>query len=516
MNFIRFLTMSVPLYNSLREKTIFIKKGIKMIFKREKEKKQRLVRAPKLWESFFSMSFLVLCLSFGIVVFKADPHIPMFVGSFGSIIIAFRLGFKWTDIESFIMKGISKVVPSIVILMVIGALIGVWLDSGVVPTMIYYGLKILRPSFFYVATVLICSITSLATGSSWGTIGTMGVAFMGIAFGLSLSLPITAGAIISGAYFGDKMSPLSDTTNLAPAMAGCDVMTNIRFMILPTSISYALSLVIFFVLGLGHNGSAADFDSVTTISSSLSELFHISPLYFFPVILVLVAVALKLPSIPGITLGIISGATIGLLLQPNCTMYTLLNCAVNGFSSSTGIESLDKLLSTGGLLSMMYASSMAMIAMIFGGVMEETGQLTAISHLLTRKITKPADLVTLTEATSILSNVIMPDQYISIIVPGRMFVNAYNEMDLHPKTLSNALSSSGAVTSALVPWNTCGLYISTILGLSVVSYLPFAFFNYLTPIVVMVLSYLKITVADKNGNRLIQARKSSAIYSVEL
>ena len=217
------------------------------------------IRAPRLGESLFSMLFLVISLALGIIVFKADPHLPMFVGSFGAIFIAFRLGYRWEQIEGFMMKGISKVVPSIVILIVIGTLIGVWLDSGVVPTMIYYGLMILKPSIFYVATVLICSITSVATGSSWGTIGTMGVAFIGIALGLSLNLPITAGAVISGAYFGDKMSPLSDTTNLAPAMAGCDVMTNIRFMILPTSISYGISLLIFFILGLGHSSNFNDF-----------------------------------------------------------------------------------------------------------------------------------------------------------------------------------------------------------------------------------------------------------------
>lgn len=465
--------------------------------------KERTIRAPKVGESIFSMLFLVVSLALGIIVFKADPHIPMFIGSFGAIFTAFRLGYRWEDVEGFMMKGIGKVISSIVILMVIGMLIGVWLDSGVVPTMIYYGLKILKPSIFYLATVLICSITSIATGSSWGTVGTMGVAFMGIAFGLSLSLPVTAGAIISGAYFGDKMSPLSDTTNLAPAMAGCDVMTNIRFQMLPTSVSYGISLVIFFILGLGNAGAKADMSGVTTISNALSNLFVITPYHFIPVLIVLVAVALKVPSVPGITLGIISGAIVGVVSQPHCSMSTLLTCGMDGFTATTGIETLDKLLSTGGLQSMMYASSMAMIAMIFGGVMEETGQLHAVAQLLTRKVKSPAGLVALTEATSIMSNIVMPDQYVSIIVPGRMFVGTYDEMDLHPKTLSNALSSSGAVTSALVPWNTCGLYVSTILGINVLSYVPFAFFNYLTPIIVVLMAYLKLTTADKTGRRLI-------------
>lgn len=467
------------------------------------ETKQKIIRAPKVGESLFSMLFLVVSLALGIVVFKADPHIPMLIGSCGAIFTAYRLGYRWDDIEGFMMKGISKVISSIVILIVIGILIGVWLDSGVVPTMIYYGLKILKPSIFYVATVLICSITSIATGSSWGTVGTMGVAFMGIAFGLSLSLPITAGAIISGAYFGDKMSPLSDTTNLAPAMAGCDVMTNIKFQLLPTSVSYGISLIIFFILGLGNSGAKADMSGVTTISNALSDLFVITPYHFIPVIIVLAAVALKVPSVPGIMLGVISGSIVGLISQPGCTVSSLLTCGMSGFTATTGIETLDKLLSTGGLESMMYASSMAMIAMVFGGVMEETGQLHAVASILTKNVNSPAGLVTLTEVTSILSNIIMPDQYVSIIVPGRMFVGTYDEMNLHPKTLSNALSSSGAVTSALVPWNTCGLYVSTILGINVLSYVPFAFFNLLTPIIVILMAYLKLTTADKSGRRLI-------------
>lgn len=465
-------------------------------------KKERIKRQPTLFESIFSMGFLVVCLALGIIVFKADPHVPMFIGSFGAVFVAFKIGYKWEEIEGFMMKGIGKVVPSIIILIVIGMLIGVWLDAGVVPTMIYYGLKILKPSMFYFATVIICSITSVATGSSWGTVGTMGVAFMGIAYGLGLSAPITAGAIISGAYFGDKMSPLSDTTNLSAAMGGCDVMTGIKFMMLPTGVSYCISLAIFLVLGLGVKNVNADMSGVQIISDTLKGMYNITPFHFIPVIIVLVAVALKVPSIPGITLGIISGAIIGVITQPECTLSTILNCGINGFSSTTGIESLDNLLSTGGLLSMMYSASMAMIAMIFGGIMEETGQLKAVASILTRKVKSPAGLVSLTTATGILTNVIMPDQYVAIIVPGRMFSQTYDEMKLHPKTLANALASSGAVTSVLVPWNTCGLYVSTILGLSVMKYLPFCFFNYLTPLVVIVMSFIGLTIADRSGKRV--------------
>ena len=467
-------------------------------------------RKANLGESLFSLAFLILCLSLGIIVFGADPHIPMFIGTFGCVFIAFKLGHSWSDIESFMMKGIQKVIPSLIILIVIGILIGMWIDAGVVPAMIYYGLKVLKPSIFYLATVIICSITSVATGSSWGTVGTMGVALMGIALGLDMSLPITAGAIVSGAYFGDKMSPLSDTTNLAPAMAGCDVMTGIRFMIFPTSISYGITLIIFFVLGLGHARTGADMSSVTAISNSLIENFNISPIHFLPVIIVLVAVAMKVPAVPGITLGIISGAIIGLFTQDHCTAGTLLSCGMNGYVCETGFATLDNLLSTGGLMGMMYSCSMAIIAMMFGGIMEETGQLQAVANFITRKIRKPAGLVTATMVSSVIANVLMADQYISLIVPGRMYASKYKDMKVHPVCLANAIASSGAVTSVLVPWNTCGLYVSSILGISVMKFLPYAFFNYLTPIVVIILAYLKVTVTNESGTRLYKVKSETA------
>ncbi|MBE5906159.1 MAG: Na+/H+ antiporter NhaC [Lachnospiraceae bacterium] len=467
---------------------------------------ERKIRQATLGESLFSLMFLVVCLAVGIIGYKTDPHVPMFVGSFGAIFISYRLGYRWEEIESFMMKGIQKVVPSIVILIVIGMLIGVWLDSGVVPSMIYYGLKVLKPSIFYLATVVICSITSVATGSSWGTMGTMGVALMGIAVGLDMSLPITAGAIVSGSYFGDKMSPLSDTTNLAPAMAGCDVISGIRFMMIPTGISYAISLVVFFVLGLGHSSAHADLSGVTKISDAMAETFTISPVHFLPVIIVLVAVACKVPAIPGITLGIIFGAIIGLITQPGCTIKTLMDCAINGYVSNTGFEMMDNLLTKGGLLSMMSTCAMAIIAMMYGGIMEETGQLQSVANFITRKIRRRAGLVGATMGCSIIANVIMADQYVSLIVPGRMFASKYKDMKMHPVCLANAIASSGAVTSALVPWNTCGLYVASTLGIGVFSYLPYAVFNYLTPLVVLLLAYLKITITDEEGVRLIHTR----------
>ena len=291
---------------------------------------------PKLWEALLTLVILIAVLAIGIVVYGVDPHVPMFVGVIAAALMAMHLGYKWEEIEKSMMDGIYKALQSVCILIIVGILIGVWINAGVVPAMIYYGLKVLKPAIFFIACVLICSITSLATGTSWGTMGTMGVALMGIGFGLGMSPAMTAGAIISGAYFGDKMSPLSDTTNLAPAMAGTDVMTHVKGMLIPTCITYGITLIVFGILGVTqYHGGEADLSRVTEFSDALNAaaggVFNINPLLLLPPVVVIVAVALKVPAIPGITLGIIAGAILGLIFQDgNCTLGTIFDYGING------------------------------------------------------------------------------------------------------------------------------------------------------------------------------------------
>lgn len=476
------------------------------------EKTEKEVRMPKVWEAVIVLAILIAALAIGIIVYGVDPHVPMLLGVAAAAIMAKILGYKWEQIEHFMIKGISKAMQSIIILVIIGVLIGVWLNAGVVPSMIYYGLKILKPQIFFIATVLICSITALATGTSWGTMGTMGVALMGIGFGLGLNPAITAGAILSGAYFGDKMSPLSDTTNLAPAMAGTDIMSHIKFMLLPTGIVYAITLVFFGIIGFVKAGDGvADVSKVIELQASLKELFTINPVLLLPPLVVIVAVALKVPAIPGITLGILSGVIVGLIFQPSCTLGSFFECGMNGFSCETGIYEIDRLLNTGGLMNMTFSISMTIIAMMFGGIMEETHQLEVIVEKLKKIVKSPAGLVTLTEVTSIVSNATMPEQYISLVVPGRMYSEEYKKMGLSPTTLSNALESSGTVTSALIPWNTCGVFITSTLGISAMQYAPWAVFNWLMPIVCIVLAFCGVTVADKDGVLLCKKKKMEKV-----
>ena len=463
-----------------------------------KEKNSQLPRRPSLLEALFSFLFLVAVMSVGIIVFEADPHIPMFLGVIAAALMALWLGYPWEKIEQFMMDGITRALQSIIILCIIGILIGMWIDAGVVPTMIYYGLQILSPQIFLVATAIICSITSLATGTSWGTMGTMGLALMGIGYGLGMSPAMTAGAVISGAYFGDKLSPLSDTTNLASAMAGTDVITHVKFMMLPTAITYAICLAFFGILGvLNVSASPMDASGVEEIMAALAQRFTITPLLLLPPVIVIVAVALKVPAIPGITLGIIAAAILGMVIQPECTLGTLLKTGMNGFESAIGVETVDNLLETGGLMNMMSSVSLTILAMMFGGIMETTGQLEVIVSRLLKVVKGPIGLITLTEVTCVLSNATMPEQYISIVVPGRMYAEEYKRWRLHPKTLSNALEGGGTVTSALIPWNTCGVYIEKTLGIGVVQYGPWAMFNWLMPIMVIILAFFGITIANE-------------------
>jgi len=418
-----------------------------------------------------------------------DPHIPMLFGAAFAAVMALRLGYSWQDIEQGMINGITQALQSVIILAIIGVLIGVWLLSGVVPSMIYYGLKIISPSIFLVATVIICSITSLATGTSWGTAGTIGIALMGVAQGLGIPAPIAAGAIISGAYFGDKMSPLSDTTNLAPAMAGTDVFTHAKFMIRSNSITYAITLIFFLVIGFKYAGSGADLSAIEQIQNGLQANFNISPILLLPPIVVIVLVAKKVPAIPGIFIGAVLGMIFAPIFQ-GANFGDILSASYSGYVSQTGIEAIDELLTAGGFQSMLYSISLTIIAMMFGGIMEKTGQLEVIVNALLRRVKSVGGLVALTAGTCVISNATMPEQYISIVVPGRMYSKAYREKGLHPKTLSNVLESSGTLTSPLIPWNTCGAFLKGVLGVSTTAYAKWAIMNYLTPIVVIILACL--------------------------
>ena len=453
----------------------------KNINKYEKE-----VRKANFAEALFTFVSLTIIMFISIIKYEESPHIPMLIGVLIASLVALKIGYSWKFIENSMIKGISQAMQSIIILAIIGVLIGIWILAGVVPTMIYYGLMILKPSIFLVATVLITSITSLATGTSWGTAGTMGIALMGIASGLGIPAPVTAGAVLSGAYFGDKMSPLSDTTNLAPAMAGTDVFTHIKAMFKPTLLAYGLTLLIFGFLSLKYKGASADLSNVDAIANGLKESFTISPILLLAPLVVIISIAKKLPAVPGISIGIIIAAILGPIYQ-GVNFGDILSAGLNGYVSNTGLEAVDKLLTTGGLNNMMSSISLTIIAMMFGGIAEETGILEAIVKKFLHRVQSVVGLVISTILTCFFTNATMPEQYISIVVPGRMFKNEYKDRKIDPRLLSSTLESGGTVTSAMIPWNTCGTYMSTVLGVSTIHYLPFLFFNLLMPLVQVII-----------------------------
>lgn len=467
-------------------------------------------KSAKLWQALLVFGLLIGIMAVAIIIYETDPHIPMFLGVVIVSVAALLMGYKWAEIEKFMMEGITQALQSIIILTIIGILIGVWIVAGVVPSMISYGLGIISPAIFLPTALIISSITSLATGTSWGTAGTMGIALMGIAAGLGIPAPITAGAVISGAYFGDKMSPLSDTTNLAPAMAGTDVFTHVKFMALPTISTYAISLVFFFVSGRQYASGTTDLIAIKEIQAGIASAFTVSPLLLLPPIIVIVAIALKVPAIPGIVLGIISAALLGPIFQ-GASLGDLMSAGMSGYVSETGIVAIDKLLSSGGLENMMYSVSLTIIAMMFGGIAEKTGMLNVLLSVILKRVKSAVGLVSATIAAALFSNVTMPEQYISIVIPGRMFRQAYTDKNLHPKTLSNALESSGTVLSALIPWNTCGVFMATALGVSTFEYAPYAIFNYMMPVMVILLAFLGPTLSYMTVEQRAQLEESGTV-----
>lgn len=450
-------------------------------------------RMPYFWESIISLVSLVIGISVSIVVYGLDPQIPMLMGVVVASLVAMRCKFSWSVIQNGMVSGITNALPATIILILVGILIGVWILAGVVPTLIYYGLNVLSPSFFLPATVIICTITSLATGTSWGTTGTIGVALMGIGSGLGFPLPLVAGAVLSGAYFGDKMSPLSDTTNMAPALAGTDLFTHIKHMSYTTGVSFILTLIIETVLSLQYAGTAGNIERIETIRTLLDEHFTINIVMLLPPLLVMFVSYRQMPAIPGITIGILTAVIIAVGLQ-GAGYEALINAAFAGFEGATGNEDVDALLTRGGMDSMMYTISLVFTAMMFGGIMERTGQLKAIADKVLTLAKSNGSLIVSTVLTCIGSNMILCDQYMSIVMGARTYAQAYRDRGLAPENLSRAVEDSATVTANLVPWNSGGAYQAATLGVATIAYLPFAFFCWLSPLVTILFGVMGWTI----------------------
>jgi Na+:H+ antiporter, NhaC family len=460
-------------------------------------KKMNLKRKPYLWEAVIPVIALIAFLSVTIVVFDESPHVPLMFAALVAGIMAFRVGLKWNEIEKGVVNTISMSMQAIIILIIIGTVVGTWILSGTVPAMIYYGLQILNPAVFLAAACIICCIVSLATGSSWTTVATMGVALMGIGQGLGISTPMIAGAIISGAYFGDKMSPLSDTTNLAPAMAGANLFDHVKHMIYTTGPSIVIALVLYVVLGLRYANKALDTEQISTILNALKDQFTINPLLLIPPIVVIILVVKKVPAIPGLFIGTILGGIFAMIFQKS-TLADVVSVINDGFASDTGFVLIDDLLSRGGAQGMMWTVSLILCAMVFGGIMEKAGFLQVIAEKLLSWAQSTGSLVLTTIISCIFINLVAGDQYLSLVIPGRMYKDEYAKRGLHPKNLSRALEDSGTLTSPFIPWNTCGAYMYQTLGVHPLAYLPYCFLNLINPLISIFYGYTGITIEKLN------------------
>lgn len=473
----------------------------------------KVVKTPSFFEASLPLLFLIVLLSVNVYVFGSDTlsgsnQIVLLLSGAVAVTISLRLGISWEKLQDGIVTSISSSMSAILILLFIGALAGTWLLSGIVPAMIYYGLQILNPTIFLFAACAICAVVSLATGSSWSTVATVGIALLGIGKALGLSEGLIAGAIISGAYFGDKMSPLSDTTNMAPAVAGTDLFTHIRYMALTTVPSIIITLLLFFVIGFWGSSENVSTD-VSTYLHTIESKFNINPFLFLVPIAVILMILKKMPALPALFIGVLLGAVFAIIFQPavinevsGVSGNFMLSCftgimkAMYGqISITTDNEMISSLLSTRGMSGMLNTIWLILCAMVFGGAMEAGGLLQRITLEIIKLANSTASLIAATTGTCVFFNITASDQYLAIVVPGRMFAKTYKDKGLKPENLSRTLEDSGTVTSVLVPWNTCGATQSSVLGVATMTYAPFCFFNIISPLMTMLFAYLNIRIA---------------------
>lgn len=486
---------------------------------------QKATRKPSVGLAFLTFVGISAIIGYGLLGLGLDAHVPIALAAiFAALVGKYAVGITWEDMEISIANAITSSIGALLILIAIGMLIGSWVQAGVVPGLIYYGFDLLSPGIFLTATLLLCSVVSLATGTSWGVGGTVGVALMGIAVGLGIPAPLTAGVIISGAYLGDKMSPLSDTTNLAPAVSGSNLFDHIRAMVWTTIPTYIIVIIITIVIGLGYAGGGSGFDAsrIDAFQAVIGAEFSINPIFtILPPLIVIVLAVGKCPALPSMMAGTAAASAIAMFQGKTLadalgaihygytsTVATALSEAaagdmpalltkygIAGVAPETAHEVaslVTELLNRGGLDSMMWSLSLIMIALCLGGVMESCRYLDVLLNPLLFKVRRVGDFVALVMASSLVSNIFLGDQYLAILVPGRMFKAAVEQSDLSPRILSRTLEDCGTLTAVLVPWTGCGAFQSAALGVPTLEYIPYCFLNYLNPLMGIMLAYLGI------------------------
>lgn len=471
------------------------------------------IRKPSFLDALIPIVILVALLAVSVAWFGSDSSygpnqiVLLFVAGVACI-IGLKNGWKWTQLEEAMVHGISVSMGAIFILLAVGALIGTWLMSGTVPTLIYYGLQVLNPDWFYAAACILSAVVAMSIGSSWTTAATVGVALLGIASGIGASPAIAAGAVISGAYFGDKISPLSETTNLAPAVAGSELFEHIRHMLWTTIPSFIIAIILFTILGFTEDRTG-DAVSVENVQNIILSTYDVSLIHLVPLVVLIAMAIKKIPAFPAIFIGALLGAVWAVLFQQDLLATVagssdgieqakiVWKAMFDGFSVTTGDETMDSLLSGGGMSGMLNTTWLIICALIFGAVMEKIGLLAIFVQGILKAAKSTGSLITSTIATAFGTNLVTADQYISIVMPGRMFKEEYERRGLQNVNLSRALEDGGTITSPLIPWNTCGAYMAGVLLVSPLDYWQFAFFNLINPLLAITFAYLGIKVLKK-------------------
>ena len=468
-----------------------------------------------IWEALIPVFALISMLAYNVlVVYNGEDDDPLggsnqfvlLLGAAIAVIVGLFNKVSFQKMIDEVAENIKSTAGAILILLMVGALAGTWLISGIIPSMIYYGLQILSPSIFLPATMVICAIISIATGSSWTTSATVGIALVGIGGAIGFPVGMVAGAVISGAYFGDKLSPMSDTTNLAPAMAGTDLFTHIRYMALTTTPTFIISLILFIILGLtvDINGAADSSQMLLDIKKS----FNITGWLFLVPVIVIGLIFKKTEPLIALFIGVLLGAIFAIIFQPQIlnqiagaetmSLKSAYKGAMDAITIETIIptenESLVKLFKAKGMYGMLGTIWLILCAMVFGGIMDAIGALSRISQALLKLAKTTFGLFASTVGSCLALNITASDQYLAIVVPGKMFAKAYKDKGLAPENLSRTLEDSGTVTSVLVPWNTCGAYQSGTLGVDTLDYLPYAFFNLLSPFMTLLFAAFNIKI----------------------
>lgn len=468
----------------------------------ETKKKQRVKRDPTFAESLIAMLIMMVMVSYVIMTDKGEAQMPFVAATAIAALISLRTGRTWAELEVGIMNTISAALQSLIIIMVIGMVIGVWIQGGVVPAMIYYGLKIINPKWFLLTINVICMIVGLSTGSTYTTAGTIGIAAIGMGSVLGVPPGMTAGAVISGAYFGDKMSPLSDTTCLASGVNKVDIFVHIRHMVWTVTPSVIFTWIMFAILGLRYSPEGAvEMTAIDTMLDGLAANFKLSPLLLLPMLLVVFMIILQVPALPGI-FGV-AALGIGCAIYQGADLAGIINSLHYGFVSETGLADVDKLLTRGGMDSMMGTVSFIICVLAFGGVMDASGMLNTIIHTVLKRVKRDGTVYLCALLTCLGLNIVAADNYVAMVMTARMYRRAFAERGMMLQNLSRICEDIGSITSPLVPWNTCGIIMSGFLGVPTLVYAPYCFLNWSCGIISAIYGYTGFTIARKDPVELL-------------